>query len=118
MDFCHGLVYIDLVFTYAEKHFETMGSGVEWYERVFKELRRHTNEAQFEKIFQKVMIYTKVSIKMFFSTPKLVLRPLYLFSILSWILIHYCLADLPLLFLLRIATVRINLLKERASDNL
>lgn len=70
------------------------------------------------KIFQKVMVYTKVSIRMFFSIPKLVPRPLYLFSVLSWILIHYCLADLPLFFLLKIATVRIDLLKERATDNL
>jgi len=70
------------------------------------------------KIFQKVMVYTKVSITMFFSIPKLVPRALYLFSILSWILIHYCLADLPLFFFLKIATVRIDLLKERATNNL
>lgn len=65
------------------------------------------------KIFQKVMIHTEVSIRMFFSILELV--PKLLSSIFSWILIHYCLTDLLLFSLLRIATVQIDFLKERAT---
>lgn len=65
------------------------------------------------KIFQKVMIHTEVSIRMFFSILELVPKPLS--SIFSWILIHYCLTDLLLFSLVRIATVQIDFLKERAT---
>lgn len=57
------------------------------------------------KIFQIAVIYTL----------ELVPRSLYLSSILSWILVHYCLADLPLFSLLRIAKVQIDFFKERAT---
>lgn len=93
-----------------------MRSDVEWYGREYvKNYEGTPMRHGLNKIFQNVMIHTKVSIRMFFSILELVPRPLYLSSILSWVLTHYCLADLPLFSLLRIATVQIDFLKERAT---
>lgn len=61
--FCESLVYIDLVSTCAEKQLDIMRNDVEWYGKEYLKNYGGVSMGQsLSKIFQKVVIHTKVSI--------------------------------------------------------
>ena len=85
---CQGLVYIDLVSTCAEKQLDIMRNDVGWYGKEYlKNYEGRPMRHSLNKIFQKAIIFTEISIRVFFSILELVPRPLYLSFILGFLLI-------------------------------
>lgn len=65
---CQGLIYIDLVSACVEKQLDIMRNYIGWYGKMhLKNYKGMPMRQSLNKIFQKVMILTKISMRMFFS---------------------------------------------------